>query len=284
MTFTARDLFEAERQGRGPSAEARARVRAKLVKRLGSSVAVAAAAASAATPAAGAAGGATLAVTFGKAIALCVLGGTVLGAGYVATHRRSSEERRVAAVAAERSAPAAAPIAAPARAAFAPDPPPALALAPPVAPEPSEPTAAAPPSAARRAAVVAAPVRGSAPVSAREESVAAEPVVAPAVPRVPENTAPAASPAAADGLQAELALVRAAHDALRAGRPDVALDRMEQHRRDFPGGALAEERDALRVSAICALGRADAASEAQAFLASHPESPFVGRIRDACPH
>lgn len=283
MTFTARNLFEAERQGQGPSAEARARVRAKLVNRLGASVAVAAVAASAATPAAGAAGGASLVVTVGKAIALCVLGGTVLGAGYVATHRQSVEERPVVAVTAERSAPAAAPIAAPARTAFAPDEAPAPALTPPVAP--AQPQPAATPPAARRAAAVAAPVRGSAPVPAREEeSVAAEHAVASAVPQAPENTVPAAVAAPADGLQAELALVRAAHDALRAGRPDVALERMEQHRRDFPAGALAEERDALRVSAICALGRADAATEARTFLASHPESPFVARIRDACPH
>jgi hypothetical protein len=281
MTFTARDLFEAERQGRGPSAEARARVRAKLVKRLGASAAVAAAAAGAATPAAAA--GVSLTGAIAKVVALCVLGGTVVGAGYVATHRRPVEDRPVASVAAVRSTPPPAPNAAGAAAGVAANeqstPVPLIATS-------SEP--AATPSAAQRAPVPAAPVRGSAIVPAREESAVAEPAAVPSPPvvpeSVPEDPAPAAAPASADGLQAELALVRAAHDALRAGKPDVALERMDQHKREFPNGALAEERDALRVSAICALGRADAAAEAQTFLASHPGSPFVARIRDACPH
>jgi hypothetical protein len=138
----------------------------------------------------------------------------------------------------------------------------------------------------RRALVVGAPARGSLAIPAREESAVAEPAALPppAPESVPDNAAAVAAATPADGLQAELALVRAAHDSLRAGKPEVALESMEQHRRQFPNGALAEERDALRVSAICALGRSDAASEAQTFLANHPGSPFVARIRDACPH
>jgi hypothetical protein len=90
------------------------------------------------------------------------------------------------------------------------------------------------------------------------------------------------APPPADALQGELALVRQAHDALREGRPAVALERMDEHRRAYPNGALSEERDALRVGALCALGRSDAQAEAHAFLVNHPTSPFVARVRDAC--
>jgi hypothetical protein len=76
--------------------------------------------------------------------------------------------------------------------------------------------------------------------------------------------------------------VRAAHDALREGRPAAALERMDEHRRAYPNGALSEEREALRVGALCALGRSDAQAEARAFLANHPASPFVARVREAC--
>jgi hypothetical protein len=92
---------------------------------------------------------------------------------------------------------------------------------------------------------------------------------------------PASAPV--DALQGELALVRAAHDALREGRPAIALERIEEHRRIYPDGTLGEERDALRVDALCALRRPDAETEVQAFLASHPASPFVARVREACP-
>jgi outer membrane biosynthesis protein TonB len=284
MTLSARDLFEAGRESRGPSAEARARVRSKLVRRLGSSLVVAAASAGAATPAA--AGGAFFTSAIGKAVVLCAVGGTLLGAGYAATYRRPVEVHPpVTAIAAERAIPAVAPPPAPVTPSE-----PSMPAAPVAAsPAPAVPAIAAPaPSVGRRAPVLAAPVRGTVPAPTREESTAAEPAV------VQENAVPAALPASTasagartasagmDALQGELALVRAAHDALRAGRPDVALERMDQHRRDYPNGALAEERDALRVSAICALGRPDGRSEAQAFLANHPESPFVARIRDAC--
>jgi hypothetical protein len=281
MTFTARDLFEAERQGKGPSAEARARVRAKLVQRLGASAAVAAATTGAATPAA--AGGSVLTGVIGKTIALCVLGGTIVSAGYVATHPQVLESRPVASIAAERSPRPAAPVAA-LIAAPAPAPAAANDLTPPTQVAPASPDPAPAQAVARRAPIAAAPVRGAVSFPARDETAATEPVALP--PAVAESAPPplTAVAAPADGLQAELALVRAAHDALRAGKPDVALERMEQHRSEFPNGALSEERDALRVSAICALGRSDAASEAQTFLANHPGSPFVARIRDACPH
>jgi hypothetical protein len=42
--------------------------------------------------------------------------------------------------------------------------------------------------------------------------------------------------------------------------PEAALVRLEQHRREFPNGALAPEREVMRVEVLCALGRAPAAS------------------------
>jgi hypothetical protein len=51
----------------------------------------------------------------------------------------------------------------------------------------------------------------------------------------------------------------------------------------FPSGALAEERDASRVLALCAAGRAaEARVIATDFLAKHPRSPAASRVRASC--
>jgi len=74
-----------------------------------------------------------------------------------------------------------------------------------------------------------------------------------------------------DSLVAELALLQRTRKALRDGRPSDALEAAAQHRREFPSGRLAEERDATEVSALCALGRADEARrKASAFERAHP--------------
>jgi hypothetical protein len=60
----------------------------------------------------------------------------------------------------------------------------------------------------------------------------------------------------------------------------IALD---EHARRFPRGALAEEREAARVLALCAQGRAsEARASASAFVASNPRSPFAAQVRRSC--
>ena len=83
-------------------------------------------------------------------------------------------------------------------------------------------------------------------------------------------------------MQAELELLRQAKGALDAGDAATATARLEQHAREFPGGALRLEREALRVLARCASDRLAGAARARAFLNANPGSPLVDRVRRAC--
>jgi outer membrane protein assembly factor BamD (BamD/ComL family) len=86
------------------------------------------------------------------------------------------------------------------------------------------------------------------------------------------------------GLDRELKLLAEARRAMRDGDTERALKLLEQHQNKHPGGALAEERAAARVLALCQSGkREDARSEAARFLALHPSSPMAARVRGACP-
>ncbi|HEX9295885.1 MAG TPA: hypothetical protein VF881_08615 [Polyangiaceae bacterium] len=97
---------------------------------------------------------------------------------------------------------------------------------------------------------------------------------------------PAAAPsrvASHTTLEREIALLREAHEALRAAEPGRALDVLDQHAERFPRGALAEERRAVRAIALCQAKPGSAArAQAETFLRSAPESPLVERVRSAC--
>jgi len=72
--------------------------------------------------------------------------------------------------------------------------------------------------------------------------------------------------------------------ALREGRAGRALTIVDDHARLHPDGPLADVRAALRVEALCALGRLDAARrEIASFEQAHPDSPLSRRVRAACP-
>jgi len=74
-------------------------------------------------------------------------------------------------------------------------------------------------------------------------------------------------------LAEELRLLREARTNLRAGRAAAALTQVSTHRKDYPSSALAEERDATEVMALCALGRTDAATrKATAYAQRFPDS------------
>lgn len=67
-----------------------------------------------------------------------------------------------------------------------------------------------------------------------------------------------------------------------ASSPAAALDAAEEHRRRFPGGLFAEEREALAVLSLARLGRqAEAERRGQRFLRSHPAGTFSERVRRA---
>jgi type IV secretory pathway VirB10-like protein len=99
-----------------------------------------------------------------------------------------------------------------------------------------------------------------------------------------EEAAPEPEPAP---IADEMALLRSAHTALRSGDAQGALAALETHARQFPRGALLEERLATRVKALCRLGRIEEArTEAEIFLSAHPRSPYAAQVRTPCmqPH
>lgn len=85
-------------------------------------------------------------------------------------------------------------------------------------------------------------------------------------------------------LERELALLRAARDALARADADAALTALAEHAAEFPTGHLREERLVLRVEALCAAGsRADARREATSFAQAHPNSPHARKLLRVCP-
>jgi len=79
----------------------------------------------------------------------------------------------------------------------------------------------------------------------------------------------------------EASLLRAARQALPTS-PARTLALAEEHLRRYPHGILDQEREALRIEALVALGRMDdAEARAQAFAAAYPNSPHRGRIAHA---
>jgi hypothetical protein len=71
-----------------------------------------------------------------------------------------------------------------------------------------------------------------------------------------------------------VAILSQAERALSAGQYQVALRSLDEHRRKFPNGALAQERIAARVQALCGLGRtSDAQAELARLARLSPKSP-----------
>jgi hypothetical protein len=90
-------------------------------------------------------------------------------------------------------------------------------------------------------------------------------------------------PRSRDTLAEEVALLSRAETELHAGHPAKALLALAEHQRKFPRGALAEERTAARIQALCALGRSDEANaQLRQLLHISPNSPQEERARQAC--
>ncbi|HEX6243975.1 MAG TPA: hypothetical protein VFZ61_23830 [Polyangiales bacterium] len=79
----------------------------------------------------------------------------------------------------------------------------------------------------------------------------------------------------------EVSLLRNAQVALQS-RPREAFQLTQQHRRLYPAGEFAQERDALAIQALMRAGETEQARElAQAFIRAHPTSPHAHRFREA---
>lgn len=104
----------------------------------------------------------------------------------------------------------------------------------------------------------------------------------PALERAPRavRTAKSASPTS---IQSELELIRGAQQALHRGEARTALTLLAEHAQRFPGGVLAQERDASRVLALCQAGDVtNARAQAERFLQRAPQSAFAERVRNSC--
>ncbi|WP_434418122.1 hypothetical protein [Nannocystis pusilla] len=97
---------------------------------------------------------------------------------------------------------------------------------------------------------------------------------------VAENGADPARPE--EGPGAERRLLEVAQAALQRGAPAAALASLDEHARRFARGVLADEREVLRVLALCAEQRPDEAEAvAQALLRGGP-GLFLPRLRGSC--
>lgn len=131
-------------------------------------------------------------------------------------------------------------------------------------------------------AVIESPAREDAPEDELElaTSAAIEPPptsseLAPG-PSTPRPPSPSSST-----LEAELAVIQQARTAKTAA---ARLTLLDQHRDEFGEGVLADEREVMRVEALCALGRVDEAEQvASAFIAAKPSNPLRSRVEPACP-
>jgi hypothetical protein len=127
------------------------------------------------------------------------------------------------------------------------------------------------------------PTSGAAPTAAVESPSAV--VRSRSAASVSTRGAPAPVPSSkpAANLQAEAALLAKASSAIGSGRAAQALELLDRHEREYADGALAEERAAARVLALCEAGRTDDARRyAEQFLRSAPRSPLVPRVRASC--
>jgi hypothetical protein len=122
----------------------------------------------------------------------------------------------------------------------------------------------------------------------RPQVIAPAPAASPEVPAASVAPAEAAIPAkrparpaaASESYAAELELLQRAQAAYAGRNFTNALTVVAEHRRRFPNGRLAEEREALRVRALTGAGRPkEARAAASAFAERFPRSVLLPRLQ-----
>lgn len=244
----ARRLLDAARAADRTTPADRTRVRAALRSRLALSAAAAAAPASASLLAKAVAGGALLVAA-------------TVGVGAARTPPDRPHRAPYAAIAHRVSPPRAAPA-------------PSIGPAPTIAPVAPAPTPTPTPPRPAPTRVVCRALRPG-----TVASPAAVPTVAAPAPVEPSPAAPDESAGLAD----ELSRLGDAQIALDQRHGERALRLLDAYVADHPQGALWEESAALRVLALCALGRpAEARESAAALLRDASRSPAAARVRASC--
>lgn len=99
-------------------------------------------------------------------------------------------------------------------------------------------------------------------------------------PRPKPRPKPEAGP---DTLEEELSLLGDAKAALSKGDTGAALSILGRHKKQFPRSSFGEEREFLRMTALCDAGKKDEArSAAERFLKKHPSSALSPRVKKLC--
>lgn len=144
---------------------------------------------------------------------------------------------------------------------------------------------------AAQARTPAPPRQTIAPVPPEVTTAAPPPPAPTPIPTKPPRRRPEQSPSVvgqaadtdADGLRPELALVRRAASALRAGEPARALELTRQHGLRYPAGRFSDQATVIRAEALCASGRpAEARSLTRRFIRERPSSALIARMRSIC--
>ena len=119
--------------------------------------------------------------------------------------------------------------------------------------------------------------------SASSEAVPVGELPSAPMPSASIGSKPASEPVpSARGLAAERALLDVARSALARGEAAEALSAAERHRREYADGALVEEREAIAIKALVALGRKEEAAQRLTNLEkTHPNSIVLRAAKKA---
>ncbi len=94
-------------------------------------------------------------------------------------------------------------------------------------------------------------------------------------PAVPEST-----PDKKANLALEIQLLDQVRSRLGAHDSEGAFAGLRRYREEFPQGTFRQEASVLRIETLASSGRRELASrQAKAFMAAHPKSPYVARLR-----
>jgi hypothetical protein len=100
---------------------------------------------------------------------------------------------------------------------------------------------------------------------------------------LPPVKTPASAKPSSDDLVQELSLLHQALAASQSGNAASALELARQHAQRYPNSRLRNERDAIEVRSLCALGRAtDATRLADKLRGRAPNSPVSAALQDTC--
>lgn len=124
------------------------------------------------------------------------------------------------------------------------------------------------------------------PPAARTQAPEAAPTISTPPATAPRSTPPAQrptpAPTLAEQLALETALLSRIRDAVDTGDHAEALALLRRHAREFPRGAMIEDRQALLAIVGCRSGASTAADTAAGFMRTHARSPYAAAVRRAC--